>query len=66
MGEKAIGSGRQGAALFTCRIEKDECERGSTADPTRKASIFARTGAQSFANSGNPKGGVRHATRQDR
>jgi hypothetical protein len=64
MGEKAIGSGRHGAVLFTCRIEKDESERGSTADPTRKASILARTGSESFANRGDPKGGVRRATRQ--
>ncbi len=43
MGEKTIGSGRQGSVLFTCWIGKDECERRSTADPIRKASIFART-----------------------
>jgi len=46
MGEKMIGSGAQGSELFTCWISwinKDEYERGSTADPTCKASIFART-----------------------
>jgi hypothetical protein len=66
MGEKAIGSGRQGAALFSCWIDEDGCEGGSTADPTRKASIFAGTGSESFANGGDPEGGVRRATRQDR
>ncbi len=43
MGEKTIGSGRQGSVLFTCWISKDECERRPTADPTRKAPSFART-----------------------
>ena len=66
MGERMTGSGRQGAVLFTCRIDEDECEGGSTADPTREASIFAGPGSESFANSGDPKGGVRRATRQDR
>jgi hypothetical protein len=42
MGEKTTGSGRQGSVLLSCQIHKDECERGSTADPTRKVSIFAR------------------------
>jgi hypothetical protein len=66
MGEKTIGSGKQGSVLFPCWISKDACDRRSTADPTRKASIFARTGAESFANGSDPKGGVRRATRQDR
>jgi hypothetical protein len=43
MGEKTIGSGRQGSVLFTRWISKDECETRSTADPTHKTSIFART-----------------------
>ena len=34
--------GRQGFTLFTCGTNKDECERRSTADPTQKASVFAR------------------------
>ena len=33
---------RQGFGLFTYRTNKDECERRSTADPTQKASGFAR------------------------
>ena len=43
MGEKTIGSGKRGSVMFTYWINNDECERRSTADPTRKASIFART-----------------------
>jgi hypothetical protein len=44
MDEKTIGRGRQDSVLFTYGINKDECERRrSTADPTRKASTFART-----------------------
>jgi hypothetical protein len=43
MSEKMIGSGAQGSELFTCWINKDEYERGSTADPTCKASILSRT-----------------------
>ena len=66
MGERTIGSGGQGSVLFSCRIDKDECERGSTADPTRKASIFARKVEDPFANGSDPKGGVRRATRQVR
>ena len=42
MGEKTISRGGQGSVLFSCQIHKDECKRGSTADPTRKASILAR------------------------
>jgi hypothetical protein len=34
--------GRQGFTLFTCGTNKDECERRSTADPTQKASVYAR------------------------
>ena len=33
---------RQGFARFTYGINKDACERRSTADPTQKASVFAR------------------------
>jgi hypothetical protein len=33
---------RQGFGLFTYGTNKDECERRSTADPTQKASVFAR------------------------
>jgi hypothetical protein len=43
MGEKTIGSGRQGSVLFAYWISKDECERRSTTDPMRKASILTRT-----------------------
>jgi quercetin dioxygenase-like cupin family protein len=62
MGEKTIGSGGQGSELFTRWISKDDCERRSTADPTRKASIFARTVEESFVNSSDPREvyGVQH------
>ena len=34
--------GRQGFTPFTCGTNKDECERRSIADPTQKASVYAR------------------------
>jgi quercetin dioxygenase-like cupin family protein len=40
---------------FTYWINKDECERRSTADPTRKASIFARTAWEPFGTAATPR-----------
>jgi hypothetical protein len=46
--------------LFTYWINKDECEwrsteRRSTADPTRKVSIFARTAWKPFGTAATPR-----------
>jgi hypothetical protein len=38
MGEKTIGSGRQGSVLSTYWVNKDECERRSTGQVGRETS----------------------------
>ena len=69
-GEKTIGSGRQASVLSIQWINKDEYERASTADPTCKASIFARTLCENsvgiFRQRQRPQGRCTRATRQAR
>jgi glyceraldehyde-3-phosphate dehydrogenase/erythrose-4-phosphate dehydrogenase len=56
MGEKTIGSGRQGSVLSTYWVNKDECERRSTGQVGRETSSEEVNVAFERATEGDMKG----------